>query len=141
MLLLTFSRFQLVKKKGTWMLWYIKILSLSQTHTPTHTHTLSLMCARAHTHTHTHTHAHTHTSRQGEWALFSLILPALSFVFKFLSLSHTHTIIRLLTPGYPDPSHSLAHFLKLLIFLNSFPPLIVINQGYGFIKCEGSRKK
>ena len=71
----------------------------TQTHTHTHTH------AHTHTHTqHTHTHTHTHTqaclpswcnrkhdgrvsqryrfeSRRGQWALFSLIPSALSFVF------------------------------------------------------------
>ena len=42
----------------------------------------------AHTRTHTHTHTHTHTR---EWALFSLMPSALSFVFLWHTHTHTHT--------------------------------------------------
>ena len=61
---------------------------LADVNTHTHTHTR----ARAHTHTHTHTRCNRKhngrvsqrcrfESRRGQWALFSLILSALSFVF------------------------------------------------------------
>ena len=75
---------------GQWALFssyrQLYLSSFSDTHTHTHT-------AHTHTHTaHTHTNTHTHT-RRGQWALFSLIPSALSFVFLWHASSDSAEVL------------------------------------------------